>query len=149
MEERRFARSRWTHQGDKFAFINFDVCVFERHDVKFVADELFGQVTCLDYWFAHFCLTLSASFKSAGGFTIKSSPPFRPSSMCTPCGVVAPVFTVRFTARPLATTNTEPLRTADIGITIDGFAISPRCTGLASETNATLAFISGRRYWSG
>ena len=62
----------------------------------------------------------------------------------------APVFTARRTALPSSITNTAPSRTAEPGTTHDWAAAArARGVGFSSARNATLAFISGRRYSSG
>src|SRR5262245_19533879 len=100
MRQRRFARSRRPHQRDKLAFLHVQVRVLQCDDVELVAHEFFRKITSLNNGLAHFGFTRSPSCKSAGGFTIRSSPPISPSSTRTPVPLFAPVRTVRFTARP-------------------------------------------------
>src|SRR5580704_6698355 len=109
--------------------------VLQRNHVELVAHILFGQIVRFNDCFTHarvtharcsfphaFWRTLSPSFKPTGGFTIKSSPPFNPSSIRTLAPLATPVFTARRTALPSSTTNTAPSRTAADGASTTGFA---------------------------
>src|SRR5579883_1511678 len=104
MQERRFPRSRRPHQRDKIALVNRDARVFERQHMELIPYVFLRQVFGFDDDLAHahapFGCTRSPSFKSAGGFRIKSSPPIKPSSTRTPLAFVPPVFTTRLTALP-------------------------------------------------
>src|SRR5215510_5822612 len=66
--------------------------------------------------------TFCPSFKSAGGLTIKSSPPINPFEIAAPCCDVPDTCTWRRTALPSTTMKTAPSRTAEAGIVINGFA---------------------------
>src|SRR4051794_1544039 len=155
MEQRRLPGTRWSHEGDKFAFMDLNINVPQRDDVKLVADEFLGKLTGLDYDVCHggypcFARTRSPSFKSAGGFTIRSSPPMRPSSTRIPRDVVPLVRMGLRTAFPPRTTKTASLRTEVGGTYTTGLAAGTEPLGSPlPETKATLAFISGRRYSSG
>src|ERR1039458_5354980 len=94
--------------------------------------------------------TFSPSLRPAGGLAIRSSPPIRPCSIRTPPLEAAPTFTGRRTALPSSSTKTALSRTAAAGTITTGLAaLLEAASGLASERNATLAFISGRRNSSG
>ena len=76
----------------------------------------------------------------------RSSPP----RTCTPWLFAAPVLTGRRTALPSSTTNTASSFTADAGTIMTGCAgARPPARASRPTRNATLAFISGRRYPSG
>src|ERR1035441_5102989 len=163
VQQRRFTRSRRPHQGYEFAFVDPEAHVLQRDHVELVAHVLFGQVAGFNDDFAHnvavFWRTASPFFKPGGGLVIKSSPPTSPCSTRTPRVLVAPVFTARRRALPSSSTKTEPSRRAPAGTITTGLAaaasgapadLSARFpANLSSEANATLAFISGRRYASG
>src|ERR1017187_4275962 len=160
VQQRRFPRSRRPHQRHEFAFVDLKAHVLQRDHVELVAPVLLGQVAGFNDDFAHnvaaFWRTASPFFKPGGGLVIKSSPPTSPCSTRTPWVLVAPVFTARRRALPSSSTNTEPSRRAPAGTITTGLAAAAPGAPPArfpatpsSEANATLAFISGRRYASG
>src|SRR5262249_10678999 len=65
--------------------------------------------------------TFCPFFKSAGGLTIKSSPPINPFETVAPCDDVPANCTWRRRAFPSTTMKTAPSRTAEAGIVISGF----------------------------
>ena len=89
VQQGRFARTRWAHQGHELALLNVDIDFFQRSHAELVANEFLSQVARRDYrfthtWIAYFTAILSPSFKSGGGLTMRSSPPTSPSSMRVP-----------------------------------------------------------------
>src|SRR5579884_234298 len=129
--------------------MDVDVAVLQGNDAELVAHIFLRKIACLDDSFAHvhtcFGRTFWPSFKSAGGLTIRSSPPIRPLSTCTPSAVVPATFTCFRTACSSTITNTVLSRIAEEGTTTsacDGAAVFPE---VSFARNATLAFISGRR----
>src|ERR1017187_858985 len=154
VQQRGLAGAGWAHQRHELAFRNFQVHILQGDHVELVADKFLGQLSRLNDGFAHrvhaLVRTLSPSFRPAGGVTMRSSPPLRPSSMRIPWPLVAPVFTARRTALPSNNTKTAPSFTAEAGTITTGLAAAPlSALGFFSARNATLAFISGRKWLSG
>jgi hypothetical protein len=44
MEQRRFARSRLTHQGDEFSLANFQIQIVEDHNLLAAGAENLGKI---------------------------------------------------------------------------------------------------------
>src|ERR1019366_2524718 len=160
VQQRRLTRSRRPHQGHEFAFVDPEAHVLQRGHMELVAHVLLGQVAGFNDDFAHnvaaFWRTASPFFKPGGGLVIRSSPPTSPCSTRTPWVLVAPVFTARRRALPSSSTKTEPSRSAPAGTITTGLAaaasgarVADFSANFSSAANATLAFISGRRYSSG
>src|SRR6185312_962934 len=129
MQQRGFAGAGRSHQGNKVALFYFDINFIERRYSKFIADILFTELASSNDYFAHFflrwivrsyCLISMRwpSFKSVGASTIRSSPPRSPLPIRTPCAVVPFTCTGTFFARPFKATNTLPLFTVPLGMTI-------------------------------
>src|SRR5262245_17308989 len=151
VQKRRFPGAGRPHERHEIALRDLQAHACQGNHVEFVADEFLGEILGFDNHFTHdFWRTLSPSLSPAGGLTIRSSPPLSPASMRTPFPVLGPAFTVRRTALPSNTTNTAPSLTAVAGTMTTGLAgASADVDCFSSDTNATLAFISGRRNSSG
>src|SRR5215471_5489586 len=153
MKQRGFPGAGRPHQCHELAFLDFNIRVLQGENMKLIPYVFFSQFPRLYNWVSHdelFGLTASPSFKSAGGLRINVSPPIRPFSTRTPEADGGPVFTARFTALSPHTGTTEPLRSADWGMTMMGCSGSLEAAfGFGSARNPTVAFISGRRNASG
>ena len=156
MQQRRFARTRRAHQRDELALADLQAHVLQRDHVELVAHVFLGQVAGFNDDFAHevdaFWRTLSPSFRSAGGLRIKIFAAHQ-SFFHTDALRTGGARLHRSVAAPCrrAETKTAPSRRRTWEYNHDrlrrralsDLPVSPR------TAKATLAFISGRRYWSG
>src|SRR5262249_8957424 len=79
--------------------------------------------------------TFCPSFKSAGGLTIKSSPPIRPFEIVAPCCDLAATCVWRRTPFPSPMMKTAPSRSALGGMRMSDFAavVCPAGPGFSEE----------------
>ncbi len=152
VQQRRFAGTRGSHQARRIhlwpcrKLTSFKASTWNSSRMYSLV-RLLGFDDDLAHRFQPFRRTASPSFSPAGGFTIRSSPPMSPCSMRTPCAADRAGL---YRALDRLVVEQHEHRAIFYGCRRRRAPrawpeVRRRGRRAWSETNATLAFISGRR----